>query len=337
MKETIRKLSEVYGPSGNEERVRETVSSMIRGYCDSISADALGNLIALKRASSAGAGKAARVMVAAHMDEIGLIVTHVDDRGFLRFAPVGGVNSFTSLGQRVVFAGGVTGAVWMEKMEKMGELRMDRMFIDIGASSENEALQRVSIGDMAVFDRQVEEAGDRLCLKAADDRVGCAVLVEVARRLTAVPHDVYFVFTVQEEVGTRGAVTSAFGINPDVAIAVDVTPAGDTPKSDRGNVSLGKGAAIKVKDSRIVAHAGVRRLLVSTAAANSIPYQMEVLERGGTDAGPIHTTREGVPSGVISIPTRYVHTPVEMVDIRDVEACAALLEKTLAGPMAVGR
>ncbi|NPV69504.1 MAG: M42 family metallopeptidase [Firmicutes bacterium] len=338
MKDTIKKLVEAYGPSGNEERVRDVIVSMIRGYCDSISVDALGNLIAFKKAGPAAADKAAagaasKVMVAAHMDEIGLIVTHIDEKGFLRFAPVGGVDPFTILGQRVVFANSATGAVWMEKLDKMSELKIDRMFIDVGASSEKEASQRASIGDMAVFDRKMEENGDRIITKAADDRVGCAVVVEVMRRLKSVPHDAYFVFTVQEEVGTRGATTSAFGIYPDVAIAVDVTRTGDTPKSDHMNVSLGKGAAIKVKDSRLVAHPGVRRLLVSTATAHSIPYQMEVLERGGTDAGPIHTTREGVPSGVISIPTRYVHTPVEMVDLRDVEACVRLLEKTLSGPM----
>ncbi|MGE5484110.1 MAG: M42 family metallopeptidase [Ignavibacteriales bacterium] len=329
MKDTIRTLVETYGPSGNEERVREAIIGMIRDKCDCLNVDVLGNLIAFREGKRAGAGGGVKkIMMAAHMDEIGLIVTHIDEKGFIRFGPVGGVDAFTALGQRVVFANGATGAVWMEKLEKMKDLRFDKMFIDAGVIPGESG--GISVGDMAVFDRKMAETGNHLTAKSMDDRIGCAILVETLRRLGPTPNDLYFVFTVQEEVGTRGAATSAYGIYPNMAIAVDVTGTGDTPKGATMDVSLGGGAAIKVKDSYLVAHPVVRDLLAATARESGIPYQMEVLERGGTDAGPIHTTREGVPSGVISIPTRYIHTPCETVDIGDVEACVRLLEKTLA-------
>jgi len=332
MKETIRTLVETFGPAGSEERVREAVAGMIRDRCDSLTVDALGNLIAFREGKRGGGGGGEgagpkRIMLAAHMDEVGLIVTHVDEKGFMRFAPVGGVDAFTMLGQRVVFGNGATGVVWMERLDKMKDLRFDKMFVDVGAASAESA--GVSVGDAAVFDRKLAQVGKRLTSKSMDDRAGCAVLVETIRRLGPAPCDLFFVFTVQEEVGARGATTSAYGINPDMAIAVDVTAVGDTPKAATMDVSLGKGAAIKVKDSYLVAHPRVRDLLVATAKDSGIPYQMEVLERGGTDAGPIHTTREGVPSGVISIPTRYIHTPCETVDVEDVEACVRLLERTL--------
>ncbi len=332
MKETLRRLVEAYGPSGNEEQVRQLIESMIRDHCDRLTVDALGNLIAF-RAGQASGGPAGpsvkKVMLAAHMDEIGLIATHIDEKGFVRFGNVGGVDPYTALGQRVRFGNGGTGVVWMEKLDKMADLKADRMFIDVGAGSAADLSSAIAIGDMAVFSREMDESGSRIICKAADDRAGCTVLVETIRKMGPSPYDIYFVFTVQEEVGTRGAATSAFGIRPDLAIAVDVTTAGDTPKAALMDVSLGKGAAIKVKDSYLVAHPGIRKLLVKNAETAGIPYQMEVLERGGTDAGPIHTTREGVPSGVISIPTRYIHTPCEMVDLGDMEACMNLLENTL--------
>jgi endoglucanase len=336
VKETIRTLVEAYGPSGNEERVREIIMGMVREMCDSVRVDTLGNLIAFRRASRPATGRPAptKIMLAAHMDEIGIIVTHIDEKGFMRFSNVGYVDPFTALGQRVVFGNERAGVIWMEKLEKMKDLRLDKMFVDVGQGAAGDG-SGVSVGDVAAFDRKMTEMGNRLTAKAMDDRIGCAILVETLRRLRESPNDLYFVFTVQEELGARGAVTSAFGICPDVGIAVDVTPTGDTPKAAISDVSLGKGAAIKVKDSYLVAHPAVRNLLVSAAESAGIPFQMEVLERGGTDAGPIHTTREGVPSGVISVPTRYIHTPCETVDLGDVEACVRLLEKVLSNEVSV--
>lgn len=331
MRETIRRLTEAFGPSGQEERVREMISSQMRPYVDQVRTDALGNLICSRAARGAG-GK--RVMLAAHMDEIGVMITHVEEKGFLRFSAIGGVTPFVCLGQRVAFARGTVGVVGTEKVDNPKDLRLEKLFIDIGASSREEAVQKVNIGEAGVFPRPLEREGSRLIAKSLDDRIGCAILVEVARLLGDVPHEIHFVFTVQEEVGLRGARTSAYGLAPDLALAVDVTRTGDTPKGDNMEVSLGKGAAIKVKDSSLICHPGVRRLLTETAERHGIPYQLEVLERGGTDAGAIQLTREGVPTGAVSVPARYLHTPCEMVDEGDVEACVVLLLKFLTTPLA---
>ncbi|MDI6894371.1 MAG: M42 family metallopeptidase [Bacillota bacterium] len=356
-RELIRSLTEAFGPSGQEEQVRELITSLVRPHVDGVRTDALGNLIctrgprragtaggppgtaragtgtATAASGTAGAGGVKKVMLAAHMDEIGIMITHIDDKGFLRFGAIGGVSPHRCLGQRVVVGNGTLGVFGHEKLDDPKDLKFEKMFVDIGASSREEAGEKVRIGDAAAFTRPLQRAGNRLVAKAMDDRIGCAVLVEVARRLGASPHEVHFVFTVQEEVGLRGARTAAFGLAPDAAIAVDVTTTGDTPKAETMEVSLGKGAAIKVKDASLICHPGLRRSLEDTARAHGIPYQLEILERGGTDAGAMQLAREGVPAGVVSVPCRYVHTPSEMVDEGDVEACIELLAKALEGPL----
>lgn len=320
MKDLLKRLVETYGPSGNEEQIREVISREIQGKVDRITVDALGNLIAFKK------GKGSKkVMFSAHMDEIGLIVTHIDENGFLRFSNIGGHSPYVLLGQRVVFADGVVGIIDSEDIDDIKELQLPKMFIDIGAANKAEAEARVKIGDAAGLKREFADLGKRVVSKAMDDRVGCAVLVETINRLGETPaNDIYFVFSVQEEVGLRGAKTAAFGIDPDLGVALDVTAVGDYPKAKTMDVSLGKGAAIKIKDSSVMTHPKVKALMTEIAQANNIPYQYEVLERGGTDAGAIHLTREGVPSGCISIPCRYVHSQNEMVDMGDVEACVNL-------------
>ncbi|MCL4425399.1 MAG: M42 family metallopeptidase [Firmicutes bacterium] len=329
MKELIKKLVETHGPSGSEESIQAVIRQEIKGFVDEVRVDALGNLIAIKKGRG---GK--KVMLAAHMDEIGLMVTHIDDKGFLRFAQIGGVSPFILLGQRVVFANGIVGVIGSEKIDDIKDLRMEKLFIDIGAIDRPSAEAKVKVGDSAGYWRPLDDLGNRLVAKSMDDRIGCGTLIEAARRLKNTDHEVYFVFTVQEEVGTRGARTAAFGLSPDLGIAVDVTRTGDTPKSITMEVALGKGAAIKVKDSGIIGHPGVKKMLVETARQAGIPYQMEVLEQGGTDAGPIQLTREGIPAGVISIPTRYIHSPSEMVDLGDVEAAVNLLVKVLESELA---
>lgn len=320
MKDLLKRLVETYGPSGNEEQIREVISREIQGKVDQITVDALGNLIAFKKGKG---GK--KVMFSAHMDEIGLVITHIDENGFLRFSNIGGHSPYVLLGQRVVFANGVVGVIGSEKLDDIKDLELAKMFIDIGAASKAEAEAKVKIGDAAGMQREFVDLGRRVVSKAMDDRVGCAVLVETINRLTEIPaNDIYFVFSVQEEVGLRGAKTAAFGVDPDLGVAVDVTAVGDTPKADTMDVSLGKGAAIKIKDSSVMTHPKVKALMTEIAQANNIPYQYEVLERGGTDAGAIHLTREGVPSGCISIPCRYIHSQNEMVDMGDVEACVDL-------------
>lgn len=329
MKTIIQQLTEAFGPSGFETEVTELIKSMIEEHVDELGADVLGNLIAVRKGSQDGK----KIMFAAHTDEIGLVVTHIDDKGFLRFGNVGGVGISTLVGNRVRFAGGAVGAIYQEK-GSWKDLTLDKLYIDIGAESKEEALKKVKVGEFGIFHREFEDLGNRLIAKSMDDRVGCAVLVEALKTIKNPKNTLYFVFTAQEEVGLRGARTAAYGIEPDLGIALDVTLTGDMPEARRMDVSLGKGAAIKVKDSSLIAHPKVKDLLVSLAEEKQIPYQMEVLDAGGTDAGAIHLTKAGVPSGAISIPTRYVHSPSEMVDIRDVKACVdlvvALADKDLA-------
>lgn len=334
MKELIRELTEAYGPSGNEDAVRETIKRHIAGYVSEMRVDALGNLIALKKGQPQGKIEPRKIMLAAHMDEIGVIVSQVDEKGFLRFAPIGGVNPLTLLGSRVVFADGTTGVIGRERPEKPDEFpKIEKMFIDVGAP-DKEHLNR-KVGDMAAFVRPMTDLGQRLIAKAFDDRIGCAILIQTAQTLETTPHDVFFVFTVQEEVGLRGAVTSAFGVEPDVAIAVDITLTGDTPNAYPMAVSLGAGPAIKVKDRGMLAHPGVKNWMAETAERLGLPYQFEVLEGGTTDAMAIQTSRAGVAAGVLSIPTRYAHTPSEMVDYNDVQNAVKLLIALLSGPVKI--
>lgn len=330
MKELIKELTEAYGPSGHEEKIREVIRAEIEDLADEVRVDALGNLIALKGGSEEGM----KVMLAAHMDEIGIIVTHVDEKGFLRFAPVGGVRPFTLLGGRAVFADGTVGTFGVEKREPEEEKKIpdsDKLYVDVGAVDKDSV--PVGVGDVACFQRPFFSQGDRLIAKAFDDRAGCAVLIQVMRKLDETPHDVYFVFSVQEEVGLRGAITSTYGIQPDLGLSVDVTRTGDTPEARTMAVSLGGGPAIKVKDRGMLAHPGVKNLLVETAEELGIPYQLEVLERGTTDAMAIQVSREGVPAGCISIPCRYIHTPSEMVDYNDVTNAVKLLVALLSKPI----
>ncbi len=329
-KALIKRLTETFGPSGHEEIIRALIQSEIKGLADSARVDALGNLIALKK--GAGASPRNKIMLAAHMDEIGVMVTHIDEKGFLRFASLGGVMPLTLVGHRCRFANGVIGAFGRERKDaSASEIEMQRVFIDVGARDANE--MPVEIGAAASFWREFADLRARMIAKSMDDRVGCAVLIETMRALKKSPHDLYFVFTTQEEVGTRGATTSAYGIQPDIALAVDVTDTGDTPEGLTMAVALGKGPAIKIKDSGMLAHPGLKNALVATAKENKIPYQLEVLVGGSTDARAMQVTREGVPAGVVSIPTRYVHTPSEMVDFDDVQNTIKLLVKFLSEPI----
>lgn len=325
MKQLIKELTESFGPSGSEDKIRETIIEKVRPYADSINVDKMGNIIAQKGISGE------RLMLAAHMDEIGIIVTNIDDKGFLRFSNVGGLSPFTLIGERVVFANGTIGVFGMEKMDDMKDLKINKMFIDIGALSREEAKQKVKIGDMGTFYRECSISGDYIISKALDDRAGCAVLIKVMEQLKKPGYQTFFVFTVQEEVGLRGAKTSSFGVDPDLAIAVDVTLTGDTPEAPKMAVALGKGPAIKLKDNSIISHPKIKDALISAAEQKKVPYQLEVLEFGGTDSGAIHLSRSGVPSGGLSIPSRYVHSPSEMVHLKDLEMAVELLTGFIEG------
>lgn len=334
MKELIKELTEAFGPSGNEDAVRQLIHNRISEHVDQVRVDSLGNLIALKGRNAESDVEPHKIMLAAHMDEIGVIVSYIDEKAFMRFAAVGGVRALHLLGSRVVFADGTIGVIGREKpMEKTEFPTIDKMYIDVGAPDKKQLTRKV--GDLGAFMRPFADMGQRMTAKAFDDRIGCAVLVQTLIDLKTTPHDVYCVFTVQEEVGLRGALTSAFGVEPDVAIAVDVTITGDTPEAHPMAVSLGDGPAIKVKDGGMLAHPGVKNWMVETAERLELPYQLEVLEGGTTDAMAIQTSRAGVAAGVLSIPCRYVHSPSEMVDYGDVQNAVHLLVGLLSGPVSI--
>lgn len=332
MIEITRNLVETYGPSGYEDGIRSKIRQEIESFADEITVDALGNLIATIR----GDGTGRRIMLAAHMDEIGVIVTHVDKNGYLRIGPVGGVKPELCLGNRVRFLDGTMGVVWIETREKTNVApTFDQLFIDIGASSPEDC--HIKVGDMACFDRQLVIQGSRWVSKAMDDRIGCLVLIEMMRQIQkeSLSHTVHFVFSAQEEVGVRGATTSSFGLEPEIGIAIDVTAAVDIPKSPTPAVKLGKGPAIKIKDAKMISHTGLVRFFVEKAKSENIPYQLDVLARGSTDAYAIQVARSGVIAGGISIPTRYVHSVSEMVDAVDVDLVIKLLLACLKGPIDV--
>jgi putative aminopeptidase FrvX len=328
VKDLIERLTEAYGPSGHEEQIREIIRAEVESLADEVRVDALGNLIAQKQ----GTGQGKKVMLAAHMDEIGLIISYVDKEGFLRAQPIGGVDVMTLVGGRVQFSDGTIGVIAPEKRREFRkEPELTRVYIDIGAASHDEAKDR--LGQAVSFVRPFASLGRRIVAKALDDRIGCAILIETLRQLGSSSHDVYIVFSVQEEVGLRGARTSAYGLEPEVGIAVDITLAADTPEAPKMAMKLGDGPCIKVMDSGMLAHPGLKNLLIETAEAHDIPYQLEVLAGGATDAAAIQLVHGGVPAGCISIACRYFHTPSEMVDLEDVDNAVKLLLSTLAGPL----
>ncbi len=320
MMELLKKLTGVCAPSGNEEELCRVIFKEAENYADEIYKDALGNLIVHKK----GSGK--KVMFAAHTDEIGVIVTHIDDNGFLRFAALGGVDAHFALYQRVQFPNGVAGVVgYEETLKEMKDLALSKLYIDIGAASKKDAEDRVRIGDAACFCGAYFEQNGKVVSKALDNRAGVFVLLAALKTVGNTENDLYFVFTAQEELGLRGARAAAFDIAPDFAVAVDVTDTGDTPECNPMAVKLGGGPAIKVMDSSILTSKAVRETLVSCAKEHNIPYQLEVLVSGGTDAGAIHQTGAGVRTGAVSIPTRYIHSVCEMADINDITNAVKLI------------
>ncbi len=331
MKELIKQLVEAWGPSGYEHRVRDLIRAEAEPYADEITVDPLGSLIC--RVGKGGT----KIMVSAHMDEIGLMATFAEPKsGYLRFAAIGGLLNSSLLGNRVYFEDGTVGVIGLHDYFGAGRTStpdLDDFFIDVGDGDGNGSVQP---GTPAAFWRPLEERGTRLIAKSMDDRIGCVVALEAMRRLNKqTPNEVYFVFSVQEEVGLRGARAAAFGVDPDIGIALDVTSTGDMAKNAKMAIKLGGGAAIKVHDSGLVVPPAVRAWMVKRAQTDGIAYQLELLTMGTTDAAAIQLARAGVPSGCISIPCRYVHTNSETVDTGDVEACVALLKGLLTNPAAL--
>lgn len=336
MKSLIQKLVETSGPSGYESQIRSLVRSEVEPLADEVRVDSLGNLIVRKGQRSSGGLK---IMLAAHMDEIGVIATHIDENGFVRFLNIGGVSPRTCPGGRVRFLNGAGGLIGVERLEDANKgPTFEQLYIDLGVDSREDC--PVKVGDLAVFERPFADLGKRLVSKAMDDRIGVSVMIETLRQMSeageAGPHEIYFVFSSQEEVGLRGATTAAFGIEPDLGLAVDVTRTGDTPKSSKMEVALGKGPAIKVRDQGMLSDPRIVRWMAQAAEKNNIPYQLEVLERGGTDAHAIQLSRSGAPAGCLSIPCRYIHSPSEMVDFDDVQGAVRLLSELLGSPVQLG-
>ena len=317
--ELIKTLNAAHGPSGNEGEVREVIASLAAPYADEVTADTLGNLLVHKK------GPGPRVMFAAHMDSIGFIVTHIEKEGFLRVGRLGGISPKEAAYTPVRFQNGVRGVIVPEEKADLGKLKLDQCFLDIGAKDEDQAREMVRVGDTAVYDSPMFVSGRKVVSPYLDNRISCAVLLKALEEIGRSPNDLYFVFTVQEEVGLRGGRTAAWGVDPAYGIAVDVTDVDDTPGSEKsGTVQLGKGAAIKVMDSSVICHPEVVSRLDALAGEGDIPVQRDILRAGGTDAGAIHITRTGVKTGGISVPCRYIHTPVEMADLTDAEHCVRL-------------
>lgn len=314
----LEKLTSLYGPSGREKNVSEFIREEIKDYVDEISLDSLGNLIAHKK----GIGK--KIMFSGHMDQIGLLVTDIDENGFLSVTNVGGLNANHILDQRVVFSNGIQGVVRKSKTPKAEIFEIKDLYIDICISSKEEAEKVVKIGDVCVSYNNYYENENFVIANALDDRIACFCMIEALKQNIDTENDLYFVFSSQEEVGCRGAKVAGYTVNPDYCFAVDVTVAGDDPGKIKIAVKCGQGAAIKIKDNSILVPVDVIDLMKETATSNEIKSQLEVLQFGGTDSGAVHLTREGVKSGVISIPSRNIHSGNEIVNKFDVNECIKL-------------
>jgi putative aminopeptidase FrvX len=332
--EILEKLSNANGVTGREGEVRELIKNYLKPYVDEIREDRLGNLIALKK----GKKDAPTVMIAAHMDEIGLMIKNIKKRGFLQFTKVGGIDDRILLAQKVIVhtdkgpLNGVVGSkpVHIETEEERKKVvNADKLFIDVGAKDKEEAEKMgVQVGDVVSFDTKFARINEDIVLgKALDDRVGCAIMIEALKRLRKVDCNVYAVGTIQEEVGLRGATIAAFQVEPDVGIALDATVAGDTPGVGEGEApaKMGEGPVLTVADAGLIAHPKVLRLLIDSAKENKIPYQLETGIRGATDAARISLSREGVPSGVIAVASRYIHSPAAILSLDDAEKTVKLV------------
>ena len=321
--ELLKKLCAANGVSGHEGEVRDIILEDIKSYIDDYSVDAMGNLIAYKK----GPGK--KMMLAGHMDQIGLMITFIDKEGFLYFSTIGGMSPIVCYGQRFVFPNGTIGMAASERLDSPKDLAFDKMYLDIGAKDKEDAEKYVKIGDVCTYASVPAVNNNVFIAPALDDRVGCFIMIEALKKLQNPAYDMYFVFTSQEEVGLRGAKTAAFAIDPDYGLSFDVTISADTPRARKLPSKMYGGAAIKLKDASLLCHPTVIAHLEKCAKDAGINHQFEILEAGGTDSGAIHITKGGVPSGVISLSTRYIHTANEMCALSDVEDCINLTVKAL--------
>ena len=329
----LRKLSEAYGPPGYEDEVRQIMIKELEKITDEVHVDNLGNVIAVHK------GNNPKIMLAAHMDEVALLITHIDKNGFLRFHVLGGIDPRVLYSQEVVIktenevVHGYIGAkpphlLKPEERKKVPDI--DQLFIDIGASSKEEVEKLgVSVGSTATFVPRFKELkNNRVMGKAFDDRAGCTALIEVMRKIKHSPCTVYGVATVQEEVGLRGARTATWQVEPDIGLAIEGTTSSDTPGTPEHLTStkVGWGPAITIADKSMVTHPKILRRLIEIAKKNNIPFQFKRTVSGGTDAGSIHLTKKGIPTGVVSVPCRYIHSPLSILDLNDLENAIRLVD-----------
>jgi putative aminopeptidase FrvX len=329
----LKKILDASGISGYEKEITGIMQQELKKSCQEVIIDNFGNVIAKK-----GKGKK-KIMIAAHMDEVGFLVKYISKEGFINFIKVGGIDDRILLGQRVVIKAkkgdirGIIGAKpphLMKDEEGKRTVKYEDMFIDIGCKNKEEAQKKVEIADSIVFDADAGNLNGELCYgKAIDDRVGCYALIKIMEKLK-VAAEVYAVATVQEEVGLKGARTSSFKINPDFAIAIDTTVAGDTPgiKETESNLKLGDGVAITIIEAsgRGVI---VKELFIETAKKNNIKYQIDVIEGGMTDGAIIYMNREGIHTGVLSVPTRYIHSSTGVFNLKDLDSTIELAIKII--------
>ena len=318
----MKKLIKAPSVSGRERPAGEVIKNEIEAHTDKVYYDNMGSLIAFRKGTAPNAKK---LMLAAHMDEIGFIVTHIEDNGYIRTAQIGGINWGAAAYSNVLFENGVKGVLVPEANVSAGDWNSGKAVIDIGASDKKDAGKKIKIGDTAIYEPRIDRLMHRrVSGHPMDDKIGCAIMIKALLQAESVVNDTYFVFTVQEEVGCRGARTSAFGIMPDWAVAYDVTGTGDMQGSKPMAVKVGGGAAIKIKDASVICDNAVVALLKKLADDHKIKNQFEILEGGGTDTSSMQLAGSGALSGCISIPTRYIHSGVETLDLDDADACVAL-------------
>lgn len=314
----LKQLTGAFGVSGQEDLVREILMSELKDIGE-ITVSSLGNLTLHIK------GNGEKILFAAHMDEIGLMITYIEDNGFLRFTAIGGVDPMRALGCRVSFKNGVFGIVECGEKKDKSDIKISDLYIDIGAADAKAAAKCINIGDMAVFGGKFIQHGNFVTSKALDNRIGCYILVQAAKSLAKKHKDVYMVFTAQEEVGLRGAKTAAENINPDYAFAVDITACGDY--DNKISVKTGEGICIKIRDNSIISHPEARDMIKSAADKLKLKYQYEVLPYGGCDAGALQLCCGGIKTGAISVPIRYVHTANETADTNDIKEAIRIVAK----------
>jgi putative aminopeptidase FrvX len=320
MKDLILKLAGYTAPSGSESSVQQALLEEVKDVADEVLVDTLGNGIARKN------GKGPHIMLAAHADEAGVMVIHIEDDGFLRVIPVGNVNAWSLVGRHVEFTNGVRGIVGVESKVKVQDISFDDLYVDIGAESLDEAKQKVHIGLSGVAVESVVALDDhKLAGRALDNRVGCAIAIAAFRQAAAEGRNVSLVFTAQQTVGARGAKTAAYRLQPDLAIVIDAAPAGDMPNAPRMDLRLGRGPAVKIMDGTAIVPLKVKDLLIEAAKKAGVEVQYEVWPRGLSDAGAIQLSIDGIPVGGVSYPARYVGGASTMVDVRDAEAAVKVV------------